>query len=134
MSARSPSTKGLSVTVVSRNRETLHSLEVYLRGVGVAANGTRELERVVEMTPPSATAVIVFPDEYAQLAVDKALLALHRDRSRALVVIVTHEPQRFEAHTTRSGASPPLVIPKPAWAWTIVDAVRARLGSTSLRE
>jgi hypothetical protein len=134
MVARSLSTRGLSVTVVSNNRETLHALEVYLRGAGIAASGTRALEQVAEITPPSSTAVIVFPDEYAHAVVDKALSALRRDRSRLLVVVVTHEPHRFERPAGRAGASGTLVIPKPAWAWTILDAVRARLGSSRLPE
>jgi hypothetical protein len=134
MPARSPSTKGLSVTVVSNNRDTLHALEEYLRGAGVAANGTRALDHILEMTPPSSTAVIVFPDEYAQAIVDKALTALQRERPKVLVVIVTNEPHRFERLVGRLAGSQSLVIPKPAWAWTIVDAVRARLRSSTLPE
>jgi hypothetical protein len=132
MPARSPSTNSLSVTVVSNNRDTLHALEEYLRGAGVAANGTRALDRVLEMTPPSSTAVIVFPDEYPQAVVQKALATLQRDRPKVLVVIVTNEPHRFERVAGRPVAPQPLVIPKPAWAWTIIDAVRARLRSSTL--
>jgi hypothetical protein len=125
--------KGLSVTVVSDNRATLEGLEVYLRGAGVSANGTRLIERVIEMTPPSAVAVILFPDEYADAAVTRALVALHKGRPTVLAVIVTNEPHRFERVAgTGTVDSAPLVIPKPAWAWTILDAVRARLDSSRL--
>jgi hypothetical protein len=132
MPTRSSSTKGLSVTVVSNNRETLHALEEYLRGAGVAANGTQALHHLLDLTPPSSTAVIVFPDEFAQAIVEKALADLQRDRPKVLIVIVTNEPHRFERLANRHGVPQSLVIPKPAWAWTIVDAVRARLRSSTL--
>jgi hypothetical protein len=124
-----PSKKSLSVTVVASNPGTLEALEVYLHGAGVFANGTRLVDRVLEMTPPSSAAVIVFPDDFPEEAVLKALAGLQRERPNVLAVIVTHEPQRFEdvAGTRGSQDLAPLVIPKPAWAWTILDAVRARL-------
>jgi hypothetical protein len=123
------------VTVVSSNRDTLGGLEAYLRSAGVVTNGTGALESLLEMTPPSAVAVILFPDEYEAAAVTRALAALHRGRPRVLIVVVTNEPGRFQRATrASSGVGAPLVIPKPAWAWTILEAVRARLGSTTLSE
>jgi hypothetical protein len=122
---------GLSVTVVASNVETLRALESYLHGAGVAANGTRMVDRVLEMTPPSSSAVIVFPDDFRQDTVMEALGALRRERPDVLAVIVSQEPRRFEG-LVGTGKAPhpaPLVIPKPAWAWTILDAVRARLDS-----
>jgi hypothetical protein len=87
------------------------------------------VDRVLEMTPPSSAAVVLFPDDYPQEAVMKALAELERERPDVLAVIVSQEPQRFGqlGETRRSEHPPPLVIPKPAWAWTILDAVRARL-------
>jgi hypothetical protein len=124
----------LFVTVVSTHRETLGSLEAYLRSAGVAANGTRAIGRLLEMTPPSAAAVILFPDEYDPRSVTQALATLHRGRPKVLAVVVTNQPRRFEQMTgAGSGLGAPLVIPKPAWAWTILDAVRARLASPKLR-
>jgi hypothetical protein len=131
MGSRRP--KALSVTVVSNNRETRLALESYLRGAGVVANGTRAVDRVLEVTPPSAAAVILFPDEYGEAAVTRALAALHRERPGVLAVVVTHAPHRFERLSgVASGDGSPLVIPKPTWAWTILDAVRARLDSSKL--
>ncbi len=93
-------------------------------------NGTRVVERVLEMTPPSSTAVILFPDEYGHVVVGTALAALHRERPDVLAVIVTSEPRQFEQTSAGLPDHPiPLVIPKPAWAWTILDAVRAKLDS-----
>lgn len=134
VSAKDPLPTALSVTIVSSNRETLGALEAYLRGAGVITTGTRAIERLVEMTPASAAAVILFPDEYPGATVTKALVALQRARPRVLAVVVTNEPSRFEHVTPVSGDGAPLVIPKPAWAWTILDAVRARLDSSKLAE
>jgi hypothetical protein len=123
--------RGLSVTVVASNAETLRALDSYLHRAGVAANGTRMVDRVLEMTAPSSAAVILFPDDYPKEAVAIALGALQRERPDVLAVIVSQEPWRFE-QLTGAGSSQhpaPLVIPKPAWAWTILDAVRARLDS-----
>jgi hypothetical protein len=122
--------KRLSVTIVSSNLETLQSLDAYLRGAGVTSNGTRLLDRLLEMTPPTSTAVVVFPDEYGAGLVERSVSALGRERPHVLVVVVTSEPQRFERMLERRrSATVPLVIPKPAWAWTILDAIRARLDS-----
>lgn len=133
VSAKAPLPKALQVTVVSGNPETLAGLEAYLRSAGVDAIGTCAIERVLEMTAPSTAAVILFPDAYAKDDVTQALATLHRGRPRALTVIVTNEPSRFErGSTSHAGDDEPLVIPKPAWAWTILDAVRARLYSSTL--
>ncbi len=105
-----------------------------MRSAGVSASGTRILDRVIEMTPPSSAAVILFPDEFQQDMVTKALAALDGQRPEVLAVIVTNEPRRFERVAPHgSHRTPALVIPKPAWAWTILDAVRARLDSDAVK-
>jgi hypothetical protein len=121
-------TQRLSVTVVSRNASTLEALDTYLRGAGVATATTGAIERLIEVTPASAAAVILFPDEYSADLAITALGALSRLRPDVLPVIVTNEPRRFvEASSDEDLAVSPLVMPKPAWAWTILDAVRTRL-------
>jgi hypothetical protein len=118
----------LLVTVVSRNASTLEGLDAYLRGAGVATTTTGAIERLIEMTPPSAAAVILFPDEYSPDVTIRALATLKKLRPDVLAVIVTNEPRRFvEATGEEDRAASPLVMPKPAWAWTILDAARARL-------
>jgi hypothetical protein len=120
--------KGLSVTIVSGNRATLEGLESYLRGAGVATSSTPTVDRVLDVTPRSSAAVILFPDEYGEEGVLEALAALGRERPDVLTVIVTSEPRRFgriAGHGSRSAR--PLVVPKPPWAWTLLDIVRARL-------
>jgi hypothetical protein len=45
-----------------------------------------------------------------------------------LVVVVTREPQRFEEAFNRAGGAPaPVIVPKPAWGWIILDAIRGPL-------
>lgn len=118
----------LLVTVVSRNASTLEGLDTYLRGVGVVTTTTGAVERLIEMTPPSAAAIVFFPDEYSPEVAAHALGTLKKLRPDVLAVIVTNEPRRFvEATGETDLAGSPLVMPKPAWAWTIMDAVRARL-------
>lgn len=120
------------VTVVSKNAATLAGLKTYLEGAGVLADTTEALERVVDMTHPLAAAVILFPDEYEPAVAKEALGLLKSARPNVLAVIVTHEPHRFEkSDEARMGVGAPLVLAKPAWAWTILDAVRARLQALS---
>jgi chromate transporter len=51
---------------------------------------------------------------------------LRASRPRLLVVLVTGAPQRFAAVLEPDGRSvPPIVLPKPAFGWSILDAIRA---------
>jgi hypothetical protein len=128
MRSSSLTPKGLFVTIVSSNRATLEGLESYLRGAGVATSSTPTVDRVLEVTPRSSAAVILFPDEYGREGVLKAIAALGRERPDVLTVIVTNEPRRFRRIAGHGSAhTRPLVVPKPPWAWTLLDIVRARL-------
>lgn len=123
--------KELSVTIVARSLTTLASLQGYLRAAGIVTGGTRSVDRILEATPPTCAAVILFADEYATSGVMRALTALHRARPAVLPVIVTNDPLRFGGRPRqRAGGLPPVVIAKPPWAWTLLDAVRARLESS----
>ncbi|HXX67401.1 MAG TPA: hypothetical protein VEK07_09480 [Polyangiaceae bacterium] len=119
----------LAVTVVSKNASTAQRLEAYLRDAGVFSNGTRDVERLVEMTPPSAAAAVVFPDEFDPEAVEAALRTARKQRPDLLLVVVTNEPRRFDKLQRGSAEEEDglLVMAKPAWAWTILDAIRAKL-------
>lgn len=113
----------LSITVVSRTAETL--VEAYLRRAGVSTHGTRSLERSADMLPPSASAVVFFADDFPREAVITALGTVHARRPDMPAVIVTGEPASFLSLPSGRGAV--LVLPKPAWGWTILDALRAHL-------
>lgn len=118
----------LHVTIVSTNPETLDGLETYLRRAGLTTSGTRSVEGLADRSSPLSSVVVVFPDDFRPDAVVAALLALRTQRPKTLPVLVTKEPRRFETLPMRgAGGLEPLVIPKPVWGWTILDAIRARL-------
>lgn len=88
--------------------------------------GTRHIGRSSEMTLPALSAVVLFPDDFSAQAVNAALADLRRNRPAALPVLVTSDPRRFDGlHGDKHIA--PLVVPKPVWGWSILDAIRARL-------
>jgi hypothetical protein len=126
------SSKGLSVAIVANDPATLDGLEGYMRGAGVVTTTTQWVDRILDVTPRTCAAVILFADEYAVAGVTRALTALRRARPTVLPVIVTNAPLRFGGRPRRrSHGLDPLVIPKPPWAWTLLEAVRARFDAPS---
>ncbi|MFT3770838.1 MAG: hypothetical protein QM820_35900 [Minicystis sp.] len=115
----------LHITVVADNPETVDGLTAYFNQADAPAHGARALREVAEM-PASTTAVVLFPDDFAFTEVITTLDAIRRRRPQLLVVLVTREPHRFEAACERSGeAVPVLLLPKPSFGWSILDAVRS---------
>jgi DNA-binding response OmpR family regulator len=111
------------VTIVADNPETLDGLEGYLRRVGLAVRGTRQI-LACEWVAQESAAVVLFPDDFEHLDVARALDQLQHGRGLVAVIVVTGNPERFEA-TAGAGASAPLILTKPAWGWTILDTIRA---------
>jgi hypothetical protein len=71
--------------------------------------------------------MVLFPDDFGPSDVEARLLALRRARPKLLIVVVTRAPQNLGAALVPDGRSVlPLVLPKPAFGWTILDAIRAR--------
>lgn len=103
------------VMVVSDNPETLDGLARYLNGVGIAVRSTRVLADVSELASQARSAVVVFPDDYPTNTVQAALAGLKQHD--VLTVLVTSDSRNFSANET-------VVLPKPAWGWTILDAIR----------
>jgi hypothetical protein len=115
------------VTIVSNRDETLDGLQGYLQRAGVAARGTRELQDAL-LEGANVTAIVLFPDDFAPADVEEIVRALARARPSVLPVLVTREPTRFQRlASTRGAQRPPVIIPKPAWGWTILDTVRGGL-------
>jgi hypothetical protein len=112
------------VVVVSENPETIDGLQTYFIGVGISAQSARSLEATSSL-PEQTTAVVFFPDGFGAEDVIGRVHALHEKRPRLLLLLVTGDPRRFSTalavDRTRSGL---LVLPKPAFGWTIVDAIR----------
>jgi DNA-binding response OmpR family regulator len=119
----------LHVTLVSDNPETLDALEAYLRRAGVKTTATRDVDTMVEHTPLTSSVILIFPDDFPAASVRSALASLRSRRRNVLPVLVTKTPKQFESLALVDGAEVPLVIPRPAWAWTILDDIRARLRS-----
>ncbi len=113
----------LCVKIVCANEETLDGLEAYLRQAGILVHGTRELDARAKSPPPNA--IVFFPDEFPTQDVLKVMVRVHRQRPELRLVVVTHHRQRFaDAFETDEEEMPPTIIPKPAWGWTILEAIR----------
>lgn len=117
-------TKQVSVAVVSDNVETLDGLCEYLRRSGVAAVGTRSWNDPVVQ---QARAVVGFPDDFETEGTLEAVARLSRIRPTQLQVLVTRQPKTFEPLSKLRTSRAPIVIPKPAWGWSILDALRVQL-------
>jgi hypothetical protein len=114
------------VTVVADNPQTLDGLHAYFQAAGVASNGTPKLADV-SLVPSAATAVVLFPDDFQRGEAEATIVSLRRARPKLLIVVVTGAPQHLGAALEPDGHSvPPLVLPKPAFGWTILDAIRGR--------
>jgi len=123
------SARSLYVTVISDNPETIDGLHGYLSRAGVASRAIRAL-RDASTIPPSAIAVVIFPDEFGRNDVVASINALRAARPRLLILIVTSAPQHFRSVLKPDGRSlPPIALPKPTFGWTILDAIRAHANS-----
>jgi hypothetical protein len=112
------------VAIVSTNPETLDGLHGYLNAAGVHARCLRELDACSRSAPASTRAFIVFPDDFAWEHVVAAVAELTAGRPSALPILVTAHPKRF---AKLIDADKVLVVPRPVWGWTILDAIRAHL-------
>jgi hypothetical protein len=121
-----PTTKPSYVAVVADNQQTLDNLGSYLTSVGIASNGARELGEASAI-PPGAASLVLFPDDFDRKAVEAFIIGVRRSRPRLLILLVSSAPQHLSAAVEPDGSSvPPLVLPRPAFGWTILDAIRAR--------
>ena len=124
MTARS-SAKPLYVTIMAANPTTMEGLHEYLSRAGITSHATRALLDA-SMVPPAASVVVIFPDEFGVDDVVTSMLRFRVGRPRLLIVVVTSTPQRFQSALAAQGDSLlPVVLPKPAFSWIILDAIRA---------
>jgi len=111
--------------VVAESQGTLDNLHSYFTRVGVTSTGARELGDV-SMVPRDATSLVLFPDAFDYALVEGFVLALRRARLELRILLVSSAPQHLAAAVAPDGISvPPLVLPRPAFGWTILDAIRA---------
>lgn len=100
--------------MIADRRDTRDELLAYLDGAGLPAQGVDAPHKLARVTGE----IVLFPDDFAAADIDAALPRLAR---APLLVLITAEPQRYADATGRA----PLVMPKPAFGWQIVDAIRA---------
>lgn len=115
----------LKVIIVSDNPETLDGLQQYLQRAGVTAHAARHLQAAV-LENADVSALVLFPDDFPQAEVEATVERVTRARPGVLPVLVTQTPHRFSTLMNNTAARVvPTIIPKPAWGWTILDAIRA---------
>lgn len=117
------------MAIVSKSPDTLGSLAAYLQGAGATTEGTHQVEAAARIAA-GASAIVAFPDDFDWEAVVSALTTCLRAHPDTLLVLVTNAPRRFETVGWPDGGVTPLVMPKPAWGWTILDAIRAHPDGT----
>lgn len=108
--------------VVSTNGATRDALCAYLHEAGFAASSSHELP-----ADEALDVVVVFPDDYPEDWIRRELAALHERQAARLIVIVTSQAATYARGLDDEAQRPYAVIPKPAWGWTIVDAIRELL-------
>lgn len=114
----------LDVAVVAENPETVDGLAAYLHHSGVRTKGSCAVDQLLDLAS-SAVAVVLFPDEFGAEEMVEAIQKLRRAQPMLLILLVTRDPQRFGAALRGDGRSvPPVVLPKPSFGWTILDALR----------
>jgi hypothetical protein len=126
--ASAPRQKALYVTIIAGNPETVDGLQAYLQRAGVASHTTRSLADA-SMVPPASTAVVLFPDDFDAAEVETRVSMLRTARPRLLIVLVTSERQRLGAVMKAGAESAVVVFAKPAFGWSILDAIRGQAGS-----
>ncbi len=80
--ARRRSQTPISVSIVSANRETLDRLQAYFAGAGVASRCSDAVRNLDAVAPRSATAAVIFPDDFQGAEIVTLLRDLRRFRPR----------------------------------------------------
>jgi hypothetical protein len=117
------------VAIFSANPETLDGLEAYLRSAGIQAKGRRRIEECSELTSASTQAIVLFPDDFPWETVMETVAALAVKCGSTLRVLVTGQPTKYERLVEGPNV---LVVPRPVWGWTILDAIRSHSEGESL--
>ena len=92
----------------------------------MAPHATRALADVSAL--PSATAVLVLlPDEFDAAEVISRVTSVRAIRPHLLIVVVTSNARQLRPALDPNGRSIlPVVLARPTFSWTIIDAIRAR--------
>jgi len=111
----------LRLALISNDRETLDGVKDYFERAGARLRATNRLEEASD-TAAGAEAVVFFADDYPLEEARAAVAGL----SVRLVVIVTADVAAFNAcRKGRASAERIVVLPRPAWGWVLLEAIRA---------
>ena len=128
--AKRETSLAFEVAIVSANPETLDGLQSYLSSAGVRARCTRDVAECAQFAPATTTAFVLFPDDFRWEQVARAIGELRELRPQALRVLVTSQPRRLQEVAS---ADSDVIVARPAWGWTILDAIRAHVGGETAR-
>lgn len=106
------------VTVVAHQEATTSSLETYLDSMGVTTFSSNQL---VTDALPAMDLIVLFPDGFQEDAIDWFLGELRRLRPKLPIVVVT---SRTQAYALQSSHAMTVVLPRPTFAWGILDVLR----------
>lgn len=113
-----------TVLIVSRNEETARNLRSYFESRNLKVMvATKLADAPGDLRP---TALVMFPDELARGEAENELQAFAQQCPSATMTVVTADMQRFEALGARLGDDAMrrlLILPRPAFGWTILDHV-----------
>ena len=118
-----------SVLVISDSPETLDGLTAYFTRGGVSCE-SRRVANALAALPLATRALVVFPDDFSSHEIGTYLAVVGARRPDLALVIVTRNAAVYTGLRASNGrALNATVLPKPAFGWAILDAVRAALGS-----
>jgi CheY-like chemotaxis protein len=120
---------GLSVLLVSASQETAEGMRRYLEGAGARVAVAAGLDAA---TRSEARALVLFADDFPADETAACLSELERCRGGQIVVLVSADP----AIGAGPGADGVAIvrIPRPAWSWSVLDAIRTLLAEALERE
>jgi len=111
-------------TLVASSPTTARELEAYLGRAGVPSCSANTLDPTA--LAAGRAAVVLFSDDFPPPRLARQIRALRSTRPEVLLLVVTSAPQSLGDALCPDGASvPPAILPKPAFGWAILDAIRA---------
>jgi hypothetical protein len=125
VSGKASGSKPLRVCVVAQNPETIDALHDYLSRAGMSPHSSRQLLEL-DSAASHSSLLVLFPDEFDREQVCEAIAGLRAAHRRLPILLITGAPQHYgQAALASSLTPPPIVLPKPAFGWTILEAIRA---------